>query len=411
MSKKKILIISLCVTAAIVAGALLANGQGVKAEMLAVTKGEIQQYVEDTATVECQNTQTVYIEGSGKITEIYFDTGDAVNAGDLLLSLDTSDSELQLKNASSQVAAAESQVTGTQINNYSNQIGIASAALEQAKIARDSAERNFNTSQSLFDAGMISTEEYNKVKENHQSAINSYKAAELGLLEAQKGSPEYVKKGYSSQLEQALVLRDTILKNIDRQKLISPISGEILENLIEENSILTPGAPAFIIGDTSILKLNAYILSDESYKISLGDKVEIRGKYLGDNVAFGKVSKIAPSAKTVTSNLGVNQKRVAVTIDITGDYGLLKPGYNTDIKIITDEIANTITVPDSAVFDYKGSSCVFVVDNGKAVIRQVEKGLEGSKSIEITQGLNEGEVILIKPDNNIKEGIKISPVK
>jgi len=98
-------------------------------------------------------------------------------------------------------------------------------------------------------------------------------------------------------------------------------------------------------------------------------------------------------------------------IGITGDSALLKPGYNVDVKIVTDSKNQIIAVPDSALFDYGGSSCVFVVEEGRAAIRRVKKGLEGDGLIEITEGLKKGEVILAKPDNDIKEGLNIKPLE
>ena len=78
-----------------------------------------------------------------------------------------------------------------------------------------------------------------------------------------------------------------------------------------------------------------------------------------------------------------------------------------DIKVITETKSDTLVIPDSSVFDYKGNSCVFVVDSGKAVIRQIKKGIESEKTIEVVEGLNEGDKIILKPDNNITEGMKI----
>jgi HlyD family secretion protein len=188
------------------------------------------------------------------------------------------------------------------------------------------------------------------------------------------------------------------------------MDGVILEKLAEDNSFAAPGAPACVIGNTGELEIEANILSDDSYKVKIGYDVEITGKSLGDAVIKGRVSKIAPIAKTMTSNLGVNQKRVQVIIEITDDYSLLKPGYNVDIKIVTASKKDVLAVPDSAVFDNEGTPSVFVIQEDKAVIRQVKKGLEGDKMIEITEGLGKDDIILVKPDNNIKEGIKIKPL-
>lgn len=410
--KKKLIIIGISVAACIImVGAFKIIGGGVTAETMAVNKGEIKQYVEDTAVVECKDKQTVYIEGAGKINGINLDAGDTVKKGDLLLTIDDADLQMQLKEANAKVDAARAQIQSTDISNYANQIEIAASAVAQAEVANNSALRNYESAKALYDGGAISKEDLNKAEDESKAAAATLKSSQLQLEEAKKGSPDYVKSGYVSQFEQAVIFRDTIQRNIEKQCIESPMDGVVLEKLVEENSIAAPGTAAFIIGNTSSLELEASIISDDSYKVSVGDEVEISGKFLGDTVIKGKVSKIAPSAKTITSTLGVNQKRVQVIIDITDDNNLLKPGYNVDIKIVTAAKDDVIAVPDSAVFDYAGSSCVFIVDNGKAVIRKVKKGIEGDKLIEITEGLNEGDMVLVKPDDTIKEGIKIKPSK
>lgn len=411
MKRKRLVIICISAVACAVAiGANMIKGSSVTAETMVVIPGEIRQYVEDSAVVECKDKQTVYIEGSGKINEIKFDVGGAVKKGDLLLAMDDADLQLQLKDAESKVEAAKSQIDSTKISNYANQIEIASLAVSQAEIANNSALRTLENAKALYDEGAISGEQLNKTQDESKAAEAALKAADLQLKEARKGSPEYIKEGYISQLEQAVILRDTLKRNIEKQQVKSPMDGIILEKLIEDYSIAAPGTPAYIIGNIDALELEANILSDDSYKVKDGDEVEVRGKPLGDAVIKGRISKIAPVAKTITSTLGVNQKRVQIIINLIDDYALLKPGYNVDIKIVTAAKKDIVAVPDSAIFDYEGNSCLFVLQEDKAVIRQVKKGLEGDKLVEITEGLEEGITILVKPDNNIKEGIMIKPL-
>ena len=197
------------------------------------------------------------------------------------------------------------------------------------------------------------------------------------------------------------------MREIEKQQVLASIDGIVIEKLVEENSIGATGTAAFLIGDVKSLELEGNILSDDIYNVQIGNEVEVSGKAIGDSTLKGKVVKIAPEAKNITSSLGVNQKRVPVTIEINDDVGVLKPGYDLDIKIITEIKSDTLVIPDSAVFDYKGNSCVFVVDSGKTVIRQIKKGIESEKTIEVLDGLNEGRKIILKPDNNIKEGMKI----
>jgi len=77
------------------------------------------------------------------------------------------------------------------------------------------------------------------------------------------------------------------------------------------------------------------------------------------------------------------------------------------VKVITDTKKEVITVPASAVFDYRGESCVFVVKSEKAVLREVKRGIRNESYAEITDGLAEGETVLSSPDNSIEEGMRI----
>jgi len=380
---------------------------GQTVETSVVEKGEIKQYVEDTAVVQSNKKQTVYIEGSGKINSIKVNVGDSVKKGDVLLTMDKEDLELKLQDAISKIEAAKAQLAGTDSSNYVNKIEIAQAAVDGAKVNYESISRDLNNAKTLFESGAISQQEFNKTEDAYKNAELSLKSANFQLQDAKEGVPDYVKNGYIAGVEQATILRDSIMKEIEKQQVLASIDGIIIEKLVDENSIGTTGTAAFLIGDIKSLELEGNILSDDIYKVQIGDEVEVSGKAMGDSTVKGKVVKIAPEAKNITSSLGVNQKRVQVTIEISDDANLLKPGYDLDIKVITGTKSDTLVIPDSSVFDYKGNSCVFVVDNGKAVIRQIKKGIESEKTIEVVDGLNEGDRIIIKPDNNTTEGMKI----
>jgi HlyD family secretion protein len=385
--------------------------RGVEAEILQLSKGEIVQYLEDTAEVKSSNVQTVYIEGQGKIIDIKVDEGDQVNEGDILAVLDKTDLELQLKDAQAKIDAIKAELKGTEIVNYANEIELAKIAVEKAQITFNSSARDFENAEKLYKSKVLSETEYIKAEEAYKLAQSNLNLARLELEELRKGTPFHVKEGYEAQLEQAVIYKDTIQEKLKNQDICAPVTGVVLEILIEKNMPAFPSTAAFVIGSTDDLELEAEILADDANKIKIGNEVEISGKPVGDMVLKGEVIKIAPIAKTVTSSLGVNQKRVPVTIEMQDSKGLIRPGYDLDVKIITVVKNGVIKVPDSSVFDYMGDSHVFIVDNGKAALRAVKKGIESGDFIEINEGLNEGDTILVKPGNDIKEGVRIKSIR
>ena len=408
MKKKKIYWAIAIIILCIVSGLIYVKTQGGKAvETTVVEKGEIKQYVEDIAVVKSNKRQTVYIEGAGKINNIKVNIGDYVKKGDVLLTMDKQDFELKLKDANAKIEAAKAQLASTDSSNYVNKIEIAEASAETAKVNYESISRELKNARTLFESGAISQQELNKAEDAYKTAEVTLKSANIQMKDVKDGAPDYLKDGYIAVMEQAVILRESVMREIEKQQVLASIDGIILEKLVDENSIGVTGTAAFLIGDIKSLELEANILSDDIYKVQIGNEVEVSGKAMGDLTLKGKVVKVAPEAKNITSSLGVNQKRVLVTIEINDDVNLLKPGYDLDTKIITEMKSDTLVVPDSSVFDYKGNSCVFIVDSGKAVIREIKKGIESEKTIEVVGGLNEGDRIIRKPDNNITEGMKV----
>lgn len=406
MKKFKWIVIGAIVCVAVIF-VYYSSTQGIETETVMASMGEITQYIEETAVVVSKNSQTVYSEGAGKITYVNVEIGDTVRKDELLAALDTKDLELQLKDAEAKVEAAVAQLQSTETVNYENKIKIAQVTVEQAQIAFDRANRDLESAQALYDAGALSKSELDSAQTSYGLAKASLNSAVLEFEEIQKGASDYVKQGYMAQVEQAKAYRDIILRNIKKQRVIAPISGVVIDKLVYVNSIVPAATPAFVIGSTDELELAADILVEDIDKVSIGNFVEISGKSIGNAILKGKVSKIAPAAKTAVSSLGVNQKRVAVTIALTEGIGSLKPGFSVDIKIITMQKSDVISIPDSAVFEYDGYDSVLVIENGKTVIRKVNRGIESRNSVEILEGLNENESVVVKPDNDIKEGMKI----
>ena len=261
----------------------------------------------------------------------------------------------------------------------------------------------------LAEAGGASDTELKLKQEALEGAEALMRTAELDLKQVEASTPDSVEAVYKAQLEQAVLSRESILYSLEKQQVVSPIDGVVLERYAEVNSIGIPGVVAFVIGNVDNLEIGADILADDVTDIQLGNEVEITERSGQKQIIAGKVIKIAPGAVAVTSSLGVNQKRVPVTIEPSTRSELLRPGYEADVRVITEKRDNALLVPVSAVFDYNGKDCVFTVSDGKAVIRAIQKGIQDDEHVEVLDGLKEGEPVLTAPDINIREGMRVKP--
>ncbi|HBC94767.1 MAG TPA: hypothetical protein DCZ10_18185 [Pelotomaculum sp.] len=259
----------------------------------------------------------------------------------------------------------------------------------------------------LAEAGAISRVELDQKEAALKNAQAAFNTARLNLQEIENNTPESIKSGYQAQMEQVALSRESLRYSLEKQVVTAPMDGIILEKKVEVNAMGTAGTEAFVIGNMESLEMEAYILADDVPEIAPGDEVEIVQRSGDKKVINGKVAKIAPSATNVTSSLGVNQKKVAVTIELQDHAVSLQPGYEADVRVITERRNDVLVVPLSSVFDYEDQSRVFVVENGRAVLRSIEKGIQDDSFVEVTDGLKEGDLVLSEPDIGIKEGMKI----
>ena len=110
------------------------------------------------------------------------------------------------------------------------------------------------------------------------------------------------------------------------------------------------------------------------------------------------------------SDLGVSQKRVTVEVSF-GSEKTARLGSDVDVQITVDKKENVLRVPDLAVFEKGRKNCVYVVKDGKAVLREIKTGLEGEDYMEVVSGLSVGDKVILSPGDNISDGVRIKTTK
>jgi len=87
--------------------------------------------------------------------------------------------------------------------------------------------------------------------------------------------------------------------------------------------------------------------------------------------------------------------------------GHLGDGYRVEARIIILEAQSVLKLPSSALFRHGDGWSVFVVENGKAIRREVEIGHRSQFEAEVLSGIGEGASVIVHPTNQIDDGAKI----
>lgn len=407
MKKKLVLIAVPAIAAIAAAGYFMSMNGAVEVNASKAAKGDISEYVEELGEISIRDSLGIYSPVGGEVVEVLVESGDVVNEGDVLLRMDGEQASRQLAELDAQVVAVQAQLNEARRAGDKN--SIASLELDiadlSAKIVEDESKHiNLKT---LYDAGAISQEELRGSERALESQKLTLQKLRLQLNQLRSPVSVNIVAQYEAQLKQLQIQREALVDLKGDFEIKAGIAGTVMDVQTVRGSYLQPGMEIMVIGDMSKLYIETDVLVGDIAGIEVGSKVEIGSKDLGITDLMGKVSKVYPNAFSKVSDLGIEQKRIKVEIDIAGSTDTLRPGYDMNLKIILKESKDTLVVPENAVFKLEGKTYVFVDDNGKAALREVQTGLESGRKIEILSGLTEGEMIIESPGSELEEGKKI----
>ena len=202
-------------------------------------------------------------------------------------------------------------------------------------------------------------------------------------------------------LQSAQLSASTAADSVDDYNIKSPISGTVIEKNFKAGDKVDGASSGTlaVIYDLSYLKLEMAVAELDIGKVEVGQRVEITADALEGQTFEGVVDKVSINGTTTN---GFTNYPVTIIIE---DYGDLKPGMNVSAEIIGEEIpnalcipvdavdrGNTVTVPGPGALNEDGTA---VVDITKLETKEVTLGRNDDEYIEVTDGLEEGDVVLI----------------
>lgn len=406
MKKKIIFAIIVIVILGIVA-AIASQNSAVEVNAEEVIKGNISSYVEEIGEVKTKDYVNIYSPTSGKVVDVMVDIGDAVKVGDLLVRLDGEDIARMIEDIDAQKSSALAQYNEAKKPVDDETIEKQNIEINNIETIIENAEKELKDKEVLLDAGAISSYEYDLAVRNLDFEKRNLEKARLDLQQLSKPVSSNILTQYEAQLKQLDLQKQSLMDSGKDFTITSTIEGVVLFKDIDEGSYLQPGMHVLEIGNTNSMYIEADILTGDIVKFEEGSQVVISSDDLGLTDIKGQVTKIHPRAFSKISDLGIEQKRIKVEIQINEIVENIKPGYELDLKIITDKSEDTLLAPENAVFDMEGKDYVFTIIDSKAILTQVKTGIESQRQIEILDGIEEGQIIILSPDNEIEDGIKV----
>lgn len=196
-------------------------------------------------------------------------------------------------------------------------------------------------------------------------------------------------------------------RRVSDANIKSPINGIVNKRYIEVGAFVTAqGTQLFELVDVSRLKLKVNVNESQVASLKVGDQININSSVFPNEKFSGKVTFIAVKADAALN--------FPIEIEVTNNAkNSLKAGmYGTAIFKFPKQ-APTILVPRTSFVGSVSSNQVFVLDNATntSKVRKVVSGRILGESVEILDGLKEGETVIISGQINLTEGTAVSIVK
>lgn len=215
-----------------------------------------------------------------------------------------------------------------------------------------------------------------------------------GATPMQAESVELQIKSYEAEKKQ-------VLEQMEHMQIRAPFSGKIENVAVELGSFVSYGTVLSQLIDNSSLKINIYLSEQEAFKVKTGQQVIISSVVL-DQPKNGKISMISDKADA-------SGKFLAEISFTNTDKEQLKAGMLADVYFSTNCIQTGLSVPASALLASAKDAKVFVVKTNTVELRNIKTGIVTSDKVEVTEGLQAGEKVVISGQLNLENGSLVNP--
>lgn len=199
----------------------------------------------------------------------------------------------------------------------------------------------------------------------------------------------------------ALATHDQLRTRIDYATIRAPITGVVLEKLVEAGHVVAAGTRLFTVGDVSPLVVRVPISELDVTALAAGDTVAVTLDALPGADLIGRIRRIFPAADSTT-------RLVPVEIALAGTAaGEVRPGFLARVRFSLAPRAGVLTVPAPAVLEAASGSAVFIVDDGRAVRRRVQRGETYEGRVEIRSGLSPGDTVVVAGNAELRDGAEV----
>ena len=320
-------------------------------EIFKVTPIELKQTMALSGALRAVDQASVKARVAAEVREVLVREGEAVNAGQILVRMDTSEFQARVDQAKGNLHAMRAQL--------------------------EIATKNRDNNRALLDKGFISRAAFD-------NTASQFAAAQANVESAQ-GALDIVQK----------LLNDSVVR--------APISGLIAVRNVQPGEKVSTDYKLLDIVNLKKMECEALVPTSDIPKIKIGQSVLLHIEGLTEEF-IGNVTRINPATQA-------GSRSIAIYIQVANPQDVLKVGMFADAQLVLRTKANAIAIPQTAVHKESSGAYVYALEKNLIVRKNITLGQEGRSGevalIEITSGLNVEDQIVKTDMGNLRPGTAV----
>lgn len=409
VTRKSLIGVSLCAAiVAAVTGCSSKNKEDVKSKpaplVYAVPAEKVQliETLEATGEVVAVNAVTLEATVEGPISFCPWREGDrAEQAGQKLIEIDRPVYRQEVATAEAAFSVAQAKLADLKVGPRPEEIAQAAESVRHFEDCTAFAKADLERIRALVDSGSLPGETVEKARVDYTRCQTQLEAAKEQLAMLRAGPTVTEVAVAQAAVDEAAAKLALAQARLDECILPAPFAGVITHVLVRPGDLVTPRTPLLEMMDPSSLVVRFAVPETHIPNTHEGAEgiVELDA-YPGETFQ-AEITRVYPELERNTRTCLAEAKVL--------DSAVLMPGQFARVTVKLRTIEDAIVVPDKAVLSTaQGDMVVFVVNDGKAFRKKVKAGLEETTRIQIAEGIEAGEMVILAGNENLKNG---APVK
>ncbi|MCE3284675.1 MAG: transporter permease [Steroidobacteraceae bacterium] len=357
-----------------------------------VSRGEFLSDVAAQGTVVAAVSPTLYAPAAGTVT-LARNAGDPVKKGDLVATVVSpalrSEFEQERATLDSLVVDLRRQEIDVRRKILQSQ-----QTSDMAGVAIRAAEREFERAEQAWGQKVISARDYQRARDELDEAkLTHHHAIETAGLE--KEGLEFELQTRRLQRDRQKLLVADLERRVGELEVKSPVDGVVGTLAVTQKAAVQQDAAIVTVVDLSALEVEFRVAESYAGAIGLGMPAEVS---LGGKTYAGEVTAMSPE---------VRQGEVTGRVRLKELPPGLRQNQRVSVRILMDERDDVLKVERGAFYEAEGGAYAYVVRDDVAERRPIRTGAVSVREIEITDGLAEGDQIVISDTDDFKNAERV----